>query len=68
MSDMKHDQITGSGIKVLERFDLPSELIPLDGAVEIQAKIAHGYFSKTGTVTVDDLSKTVGRTWEDMEH
>lgn len=40
----------------------------VDGTTEIQAKIAHGYFSSSGTVTIDDLSKTVGRAWEDVEH
>ena len=41
------------------------DLIPPDSAVEIQAKIAAGYFSKT---QVQDLSKTAGRLWEDLAH
>lgn len=41
------------------------DLIPPDSAVEIQAKIAAGYFSKT---KVTDLTKTAGRLWEDLAH
>lgn len=36
--------------------------------VEIQAKINAGYFSSKGQVTAEDLTKTVGRAWEDLEH
>lgn len=39
MSDMKYDAIVGSGISVDKRLDLPSDLVPLDGMVEIQAKV-----------------------------
>lgn len=49
--------------------DLLSEhLIPPDSRVEIDAKIAAGYFSSGKQVTEADLVKTVGRTWEETEH
>ncbi|KIY63433.1 hypothetical protein CYLTODRAFT_136922 [Cylindrobasidium torrendii FP15055 ss-10] len=68
MSDMKYDAIVGSGIPILKRYDLPEHLIPPDSRVEIDAKIAAGYFSSTKTITEADLVKTVGRTWEETEH
>ena len=43
-------------------------LIPPDSRVEIDAKIAAGYFSSGKQVTEADLVKTVGRTWEEIEH
>jgi hypothetical protein len=43
-------------------------LIPPDSRVEIDAKIAAGYFSSTKQLTDADLVKTVGRTWEETEH
>ena len=43
-------------------------LIPPDLRVEIDAKIAAGYFLSGKQVTEADLVKTVGRTWEETEH
>lgn len=43
-------------------------LLPPDSRVEIDAKIAAGYFSATKKLTEADLVKTVGRTWEETEH
>ena len=43
-------------------------LIPMDSRVEIDAKIAAGYFTSGKQVTVQDLSKTVGRAWEEAGH
>ncbi|KAJ3784853.1 GTP cyclohydrolase N terminal-domain-containing protein [Lentinula aff. detonsa] len=68
MSDMKYDAIVGSGIEVGKRYDIPSYLIPPDSQVEIDAKIASGYFSSGKQVTQEDLAKTVGRRWEEVEH
>ncbi|GAA5951823.1 hypothetical protein JCM10213_001114 [Rhodosporidiobolus nylandii] len=65
MSDMKHDAIVNSGIKVVRRYEIPEDLIPPDSRVEIDAKIAAGYFS---TTQVTELSKTAGRLWEDLAH
>jgi len=68
MSDMKYDAIVRSGIPILRRYDIPDHLIPPDSRVEIDAKIAAGYFSSGKQVTEADLVKTVGRTWEETEH
>ncbi|KAH8984461.1 GTP cyclohydrolase N terminal-domain-containing protein [Lactarius akahatsu] len=68
MSDMKYDAIVQSGITILKRYDIPEYLIPMDSRVEIDAKIAAGYFTSGKTVTTEDLVKTVGRTWEETEH
>ncbi|KAF9646291.1 hypothetical protein BDM02DRAFT_3118871 [Thelephora ganbajun] len=68
MSDMKHDAIVGSGIPILKRYDLPDHLIPMDSRVEIDAKIAAGYFTTGKQITEQDLSKTVGRAWEEADH
>ncbi|KAJ7931561.1 GTP cyclohydrolase N terminal-domain-containing protein [Mycena leptocephala] len=68
MSDMKYDAIVKSGIPILKRYDIPDHLIPPDSRVEIDAKIAAGYFSSGKQVTEADLVKTVGRTWEETDH
>ncbi|HJV94906.1 MAG TPA: GTP cyclohydrolase II [Albitalea sp.] len=49
MSNDKFDAITGSGIEVGERVKIPDALVPADARVEIEAKIAAGYFT-TGAV------------------
>ncbi|KIY44955.1 hypothetical protein FISHEDRAFT_61463 [Fistulina hepatica ATCC 64428] len=68
MSDMKYDAIVNSGIPILHRYDLPDHLIPPDSRVEIDAKIASGYFTSGKQVIETDLVKTVGRKWEEIEH
>jgi hypothetical protein len=57
-----------SGIPILKRYDIPDHLIPPDSRVEIDAKIASGYFTSGKAVTQEDLVKTVGRAWEETEH
>ncbi|KAL5501576.1 hypothetical protein ACEPAH_8836 [Sanghuangporus vaninii] len=68
MSDMKYNAIVQSGISILKRYDLPEHLIPPDSRVEIDAKIASGYFTSGKKITEADLAKTVGRTWEEADH
>ncbi|KAK8850746.1 hypothetical protein IAR55_004666 [Kwoniella newhampshirensis] len=67
MSNMKYDAIVGSGITVQNRYEIPEELIPADGRVEIDAKIQSGYFSKK-QVTDELVKQTKGRDWEDIIH
>lgn len=67
MSNLKYDAIVGSGIPIHKRYEIPEELIPADSRVEIDAKIQSGYFSDTKKLTEEDLSKTVGRGWQDWE-
>ena len=43
-------------------------LIPMDSRVEIDAKIAAGYFTSGKQIAEQDLSKTVGRAWEETDH
>jgi GTP cyclohydrolase II len=47
MSDMKHGALTAAGIEVVERVAIPDDLIPADARVEIDAKLAAGYFTAT---------------------
>lgn len=43
-------------------------LIPMDSRVEIDAKIAAGYFTSGKQIKEEDLSRTVGRSWEEADH
>jgi len=43
MSDMKHDAITATGIKIIERVEIPPDMVPKDAQVEIAAKVFAGY-------------------------
>ncbi|WWC72798.1 uncharacterized protein I206_106762 [Kwoniella pini CBS 10737] len=65
MSNMKYDAIIKSGIKVINRYEIPEELIPADGRVEIDAKIQAGYFSKK-EMTEDKVKLTKGRDWGEL--
>ncbi|ORZ38001.1 GTP cyclohydrolase N terminal-domain-containing protein, partial [Catenaria anguillulae PL171] len=64
MSNMKYDAIVNSGITIKERYEIPPELIPPDSRVEIDAKIAAGYFTSGKVPDATDLSAVQGRTWE----
>jgi hypothetical protein len=64
----KYNAIVESGIPIHKRYDIPDHLIPPDSRVEIDAKIAAGYFTTGKQITQEDLAKTVGRTWEETEH
>jgi GTP cyclohydrolase II len=61
MSNDKFDAITGSGIEVGERVKIPDELVPADAKVEIEAKIAAGYFTDGSVPTEEDLARVKGR-------
>src|SRR5687768_1978933 len=61
MSNMKHDAVVKTGVQIKERVSIPPELIPADAKVEMDAKVAAGYFSATGKPTTEDLKKTKGR-------
>jgi GTP cyclohydrolase II len=61
MSNMKYDAITGSGIEVGERVNIPDDLIPDDARVEIDAKMAAGYFTPGAVPDADELKKAKGR-------
>jgi GTP cyclohydrolase II len=61
MSNDKYDAITGSGIEVGERVKIPDALVPADAKVEIEAKIAAGYFTDGGVRSDDELAQVQGR-------
>ena len=43
MSDMKYNAIVESGIKIVNRVEIPPEMVPKDAQVEIAAKVFHGH-------------------------
>jgi GTP cyclohydrolase II len=61
MSNMKYDAIVGSGIAIAERVNIPDELIPADARVEMNAKVAAGYFSPGPAPDASELRNTKGR-------
>ncbi len=61
MSDLKHDAIVRSGIKIIARVALPDERIPNDARVEMEAKRAAGYFSEKAAPTGQQLAAIKGR-------
>src|SRR5687768_5199703 len=61
MSNMKYDAITQSGIEIGERVNIPEELIPADARVEMDAKVAAGYFTPGAVPDAEELKKTKGR-------
>lgn len=63
MSNVKYDAIVGSGITVGERVRIPPELVPADAQVEIDAKMAAGYYSDGDIPDEVELGKAKGRTF-----
>lgn len=61
MSNDKFDAITGSGIEVGERVKIPDALVPADARVEIEAKIAAGYFTDGAVPDEARLAAVKGR-------
>ncbi len=61
MSNMKYDAITRAGIEVGARMAIPDELIPDDAKVEMDAKVAAGYFSETKALDAAHLAQPKGR-------
>jgi len=64
MSNDKYDAITGSGIDVCERVKIPDDLVPADAKVEIEAKIAAGYFTDGSLPDDTRLANVKGRALE----
>jgi GTP cyclohydrolase II len=61
MSNVKYDAIVGSGIAVDERVRIPDALVPADARVELDAKMAAGYYSDRLPPAPDELARTRGR-------
>ena len=55
--------ITATGIKIVNRVEIPPELVPDDAKVEITAKVFHGYNAGKAYqgIDEDELKKTKGR-------
>ncbi len=64
MSNDKYDAITGSGIEVGERVKIPDDLIPADAKVEMEAKLAAGYFTDGVVLDEAGLASVKGRALE----
>ena len=61
MSNMKYDAITGAGIEIGTRVNIPDALIPADARVEMDAKMAAGYFTPGVVPDAEELKKAKGR-------
>ena len=61
MSNMKFEAITSQGIEIVNRVTIPDEMIPDDARVEMDAKLAAGYFSNEAGPTVEQLGAKQGR-------
>jgi GTP cyclohydrolase II len=62
MSNMKHDALVKAGIRIVRRVPIPDELIPEDARVEMDAKMAAGYFTDGAVPEKTELAKAKGRT------
>jgi GTP cyclohydrolase II len=61
MSNLKYDALSGSGIEIVERVNIPDDLIPADARVEMDAKMAAGYFTPGAVPDADELKIAKGR-------
>jgi GTP cyclohydrolase II len=61
MSNMKYDSVVRQGIEVVERIPIPDHMIPADARVEMDAKMAAGYFTTTGAPKAEELALAKGR-------
>ena len=60
---MKYDAIVSTGIKIVNRIEIPEELVPTDAQVEITAKVFHGYNAGESYKGIGqaDMENTKGR-------
>jgi GTP cyclohydrolase II len=65
MSNMKHDALVRAGIEIVTRVPIPDELIPPDARVEMDAKMAAGYFTAGLVPDGIELAKPKGRSLSD---
>ncbi len=61
MSNMKYDSVVKQGIEVVERIPIPDHMIPADARVEMDAKMAAGYFTPTAVPKAEELALAKGR-------
>ena len=65
MSNMKYDAVISSGVTIGERVRIPDSLVPADARVEIDAKMAAGYFTDGTTPDAGELAKPKGRDYSE---
>ena len=53
------------GIEVVERVPIPDDLIPADARVEMDAKVAAGYYTPDAPPGADELARAKGRGLQD---
>ena len=63
---MKYNAIVATGIKIVNRIEIPKELVPEDAQVEITAKVFHGYNAGKAYQGIDkeELKNTKGREYK----
>ena len=61
MSNMKHEAIVRAGIEIVTRVPIPDGLIPDDARVEMDAKMAAGYFTDGAVPDESELARAKGR-------
>lgn len=61
MSHMKYEALHNSGIEVVERVNIPADLITSEATVEMDAKRAAGYYSPDKIIDINNLAQTKGR-------
>ncbi|MEM6449978.1 MAG: GTP cyclohydrolase II [Cyanobacteria bacterium P01_D01_bin.105] len=67
MSNLKYDAVVNSGIEIVERISIPEDLIPADAQVEMNAKVAAGYFTEGDVPDETKLSQTIGRQYGETD-
>ena len=68
MSNMKYEAIVKAGIPILNRVPIPDGMLPPDSQVEMEAKIASGYYTDGHVADANELDTIKGRPWEDLRH
>jgi GTP cyclohydrolase II len=61
MSNMKYDALARAGIEIVHRVPIPDDMIPPDARVEMDAKMAAGYFTEGAIPDGNELAKAKGR-------
>jgi GTP cyclohydrolase II len=64
MSNLKYDAVVRAGIEIAARVPIPDGMIPPDARVEMDAKMAAGYFTEGAIPDGNELAKAKGRALE----
>jgi GTP cyclohydrolase II len=67
MSNLKHDAVTASGISIGTRVRIPRELVPKEASVEMDAKVAAGYYTDSSRPGPGELAEVKGRSYTAAE-